>query len=241
MIPNHWTEETYRQFAKGLPTLADEKYRKFQQGLIPDVKNLLGIRLPQLRSLAKQIQRGAAEEYLVVSRSDTYEETMLEGFVIGSLKGDIQNVLPYIRRFIPKIDNWAVCDSFCASLKITARHRQEMFDFLDPYLASPREFERRFALVILMDYFVTDDYIERVLRIYNTPQPSQYYVQMAAAWGLSVCYVKYPQQTMYVLENSKLDDFTYNKALQKIIESCRVDDKTKQLMRSLKRKETKSK
>lgn len=240
MIPNQWTEETYRQFANCLPQLADESYRQFHQGLVPGLTNMLGIRLPQLRSLAKQILKGDAEAYLTVSQNDTYEETMLEGFVIGGLKCRLEDLFPYLQRFVPKIDNWAVCDSFCASLKIAGRHRQAMFDFVTPYLLSTHEFERRFALVMLMDYFITDEYIDRVLRIYNAAQPPQYYVRMAAAWGLSVCFVKYEQKTMDALTNSALDDDTYNKALQKIVESRRVDVETKQQIRTMKRKKTKN-
>lgn len=236
MIPEQWTTLTYKQFAAWLPTLADKKYRAFHQRLVPNIKNLLGIRLPQLRTLSKQIAKTDVDAYLAVAQCSTYEETMLQGLVIGDIKQSLPKTLAAVRSFVPKINNWAICDSFCAGLKITKKYPGEMFEFLLPYLNSSFEFEHRFALVMLMDYYINAQYIDRVLEIYDSSSSAQYYVQMAVAWGLSVCFVKYEKQTLNVLNCSALDDFTYNKALQKIIESHRVSTETKQMIRAMKRK-----
>jgi len=111
-----------------------------------------------------------------------------------------------------------------------------MWDFLQPYLSSDKEYEIRFGVVMLLLYFVEDEYIERVLQWMDRIRHEGYYVKMAVAWAISVCYVKYPEPTMAFLKNNTLDDFTYNKALQKIIESLRVDSETKHVLRSMKRR-----
>lgn len=63
-------------------------YKTFHQKLIPDVENFIGIRTPAVKALAKEIARGNAESFLRVSKSDYYEQSMLEGLVIGTAKCD---------------------------------------------------------------------------------------------------------------------------------------------------------
>jgi len=216
--------------------MADEEYRKFSSSLIPNVDNILGVRLPELRKLAKNIARGDWRTYLAQADNRYFEETMLQGLVIGYAKTDIEERLRYVADFVPRIDNWSVCDSFCTGLKFTKNHRSLMWDFLQPYLSSDKEYEIRFGVVMLLLYFVEDEYIERVLQWMDRIRHEGYYVKMAVAWAISVCYVKYPEPTMAFLKNNTLDDFTYNKALQKIIESLRVDSETKHVLRSMKRR-----
>jgi 3-methyladenine DNA glycosylase AlkD len=216
--------------------MADEEYRKFSSSLIPNVDNILGVRLPELRKLAKNIAKGDWRTYLAQADNRYFEETMLQGLVIGYAKTDIEERLRYVADFVPRIDNWSVCDSFCTGLKFTKNYRSLMWDFLQPYLSSDKEYEIRFGVVMLLLYFVEDEYIERVLQWMDRIRHEGYYVKMAVAWAISVCYVKYPEPTMAFLKNNTLDDFTYNKALQKIIESLRVDSGTKHVLRSMKRR-----
>jgi len=221
---------------KQLMEMADEEYRKFSSSLIPNVDNILGVRLPELRKLAKNIAKGDWRTYLAQADNRYFEETMLQGLVIGYAKTDIEERLRYVADFVPRIDNWSVCDSFCTGLKFTKNYRSLMWDFLQPYLSSDKEYEIRFGVVMLLLYFVEDEYIERVLQWMDRIRHEGYYVKMAVAWAISVCYVKYPEPTMAFLKNNTLDDFTYNKALQKIIESLRVDSETKHVLRSMKRR-----
>lgn len=216
--------------------LADEGYRQFHSKLVPGTDNVLGVRLPKLRELAKELAKGDWRGYIAVSQAGYYEEVMLQGLVIAYAKADIEEVLRYVAAFVPKINNWAVCDSFCTSLKITQRHRAQVWDFLQPYLGSQKEFELRFGVVMLLGFYIADEYIDQVLALLDSAKHDGYYVKMAVAWALSVCFVKYPEKTMAYLQNSTVDDFTYNKALQKITESFRVDKETKILIRSMKRK-----
>lgn len=109
-------------------------------------------------------------------------------------------------------------------------------EYIKPYLSSEKEFEIRFAVVILLNFYIVEDYIDRVILLLDEIKHEGYYAKMAVAWAVSICYVKFPKKTMEYLKNNTLDDFTYNKSLQKITESLRVDEDTKRLIRSIKRK-----
>ncbi|MBU5333078.1 DNA alkylation repair protein [Anaerocolumna aminovalerica] len=215
--------------------LADEKYRLFQMGLCPDTDGIIGVRLPVLRKLAKEIAKGDWRTYLKNGNNQYFEEIMLTGMVIGCVKTDMEEILKYVGEFVPQIDNWAVCDSFCAGLKFTKLNKSRVWDFLQPYLFSKEEFQIRFGVVMLLDYYIEDDYIDRILNIFNEINREDYYVKMAVAWAVSMCFVKYEVKTIHFLEENELDDFTYNKAIQKIIESLRVDQETKTKLKKMKR------
>ena len=216
--------------------LADEDYQKFSAGLLPNTDNLIGVRLPLLRKLARKIAQGDWRRYMATAGSEYFEEIMLQGMVIGYVRTDIEEILSYVADFIPKIDNWSVCDSFCTGLKFTNDYKERVWRFLQPYLSSKQEYEIRFGVVMLLKFYIEDEYIDRVLRLLDNVEHEGYYAKMAVAWAVSICYVKLPQPTMVYLKNNTLDDFTYNKALQKITESYQVDKETKDLIRSMKRK-----
>ena len=111
-----------------------------------------------------------------------------------------------------------------------------MWDFINKYLKSNKEFELRFAIVMMLDFYITEEYIDQVLELLNNIKHDGYYVKMAVAWTIQAIYVKFPKKTMKFLNNNSIDNWTYNKALQKIIESYRVDDKEKEKIRKMKRK-----
>lgn len=215
--------------------LADEEYRKFNSGLCPNINDIIGVRLPQLRELAKSIAKDNPIQFLEEYNCNSYEEKMVYGLVIGYMKAKFVERLKYLDKFVPMIDNWAICDCSASTYKFTNKNLDEMFEYLQKYINSKREFELRFACIMLMDYYLTEEYIDKVLEIYNNIISDKYYVQMGIAWGISVAFVKYPEKTMNFLKNNNLDKFTYNKALQKIIESYRVDKSTKDIIRSMKR------
>lgn len=219
-----------------LATLAEEEYRLFSSSLIPNIDNVLGVRLPQLRTIAQELAKDNWQEYLQTALDDSFEEVMLQGMVIGYVKCPLEERFVYIEKFVPKINNWSVCDSFCTGLKFTKKHQKEVWDFLQPYFRSKQEYDIRFAVVMLLIYYVQENYIDEVLNILDSVRHDGYYVKMAVAWAISICYVKLPQATMIYLKDNHLDDYTYNKALQKITESLKVDKETKKLIRAMKRK-----
>ena len=215
--------------------LADEKYKEFHSGLCPNTNNIVGVRVPVLRNYSKELVKGNFRNYLANAKDEYYEEVMLQGMVIGLAKMELEERLEYITKFVPKIDNWAVCDVSCAGFKFAKKYQSEVWKFLKPYLESNKEFEIRFGVVMLLDFYITEEYIDKVLEILNKIQYEGYYVKMAVAWAISVCFIKFPKETFKLLQENSLDDFTYNKALQKIIESYRVSEEEKKTIRAMKR------
>lgn len=234
-----------------LRELAEEDYKEFHCKLIPGInkEKVLGVRLPALRKLAKKIVREDGKAYLAQLKNckkDSrgiggtelyYEEVMLQGLVIASAKMDAQERLSYIEGFLPRIDNWAVCDTFCGSLKFADKeeNRKLVWEFLQPMFSDTREYYVRFGLVMLLSHYVDRDHIQQVLKLASEVRHEGYYVKMAVAWLLSVCYIAFPEETELLLKDNQMDDFTHNKTIQKIRESYRVSKEDKARLNLLKR------
>ena len=128
---------------KELQALVDSQYQEFHSSLLPGANNILGVRIPQLRIMAKEIIKKEDWRTFVES-TDTnyYEETMLQGMIIGLVKMELEERMNYVAMFIPRIDNWAVCDIFCSELKTAVKKGKEtVWQFIQPYLKSQKEFE----------------------------------------------------------------------------------------------------
>lgn len=219
-----------------LNDLAEEEYRLFSAKLLPGINNILGVRIPELRKIAKRLSKGNWQAYLHTARGDSFEEIMLQGMVIGCALCSSDERLTYIQRFVPKINNWSICDSFCVGLKFTQTNAEQVWAFLGDYWQSEHAFNVRFAVVMLINYYICAEYIEQVLVILDNIRHDSYYVKMAVAWAVATCYGKLPDRTLIYLQDNRLDDFTYNKSLQKITESLRTDKEEKQRIRLLRRK-----
>ncbi|MEG0692377.1 MAG: DNA alkylation repair protein, partial [Oscillospiraceae bacterium] len=176
-IIEHWDEQNYKRLLSHLKGSSNEKYCKFHSGLVPNKENILGVSQPIMQGIAKEIVKGNWREFLAISKDTLYEEVMLQGLVIGFAKTDIDEILELVTGFIPKIDNWAVCDSFCTGLKITKKNPEKMFEFISRYFNSNNEFDLRFAAVMLLDFYINEEYIERVLNIYDSIHHDGYYVK----------------------------------------------------------------
>ena len=227
---------------KDLFNMQDEKYRQFQIKLCPGVNNIIGVRLPELRKYAKNISK--VVNYAEIP-TKYYEEIMLKGMLIG-----LEKELNYeqIENFIPLINNWAVCDTFCSSLKKVKNDKDNMWDFLQKYLKSKQEYEIRFAVVMILQYFIDEKYIDKVLKILSKIKNKNYYAQMAVAWAYSICFIKFYDKTKKFFEKElikgednrfsiKIDNFIYNKSIQKAIESYRLTKEQKDELRKLKIKD----
>lgn len=225
------------EIRKQLEEMADVKYAAFSAKLLPKTKDILGVRLPVLRKFAVNLAKNSEQYWNCQPSDDTFEEKMLQGMVIGYMKGSFLSKEPFVQSFVPKIDNWSICDSFCCGLKFQKEEQDEVFSFLNQYADSGQEYEQRFAYVMYLNHFKTEEYyVNKILDKIKSYKGTDYYSQMAVAWMLSVFYVSFPGQVMNLLKNSQLDDFTYNKTLQKVIESRYSDKGTKQLMKNMKRK-----
>ena len=224
--------------------LADEKYKTFNDSLIPGTGETIGVCVPKVRELAKKLAKDSGKEFLSemeqADGSRLYqEEMMVQGMVIGYGKMPLEERFLHLDAWVPRINSWAVCDCGTSTLKFLGKYPEESFAYICGYLESRREYELRFAVVALMDYFITKTYIDRVLEILRQVRHEGYYVKMAVAWALSVCYVKFPKRTLELFkrneENGGLEDWTQNKAIQKIRESYRVSAEDKEMLKALKR------
>ncbi|MEF2919070.1 MAG: DNA alkylation repair protein [Acutalibacteraceae bacterium] len=227
-----FTEKDYNNLLTQLEGLADKKFGEFHSKLVPDVNNVLGISVPKLRKVAKELIDSCnnIEEYFALVGNKYYEETMLQGIIIGYLKCSWDKKLEYIKDFIPKIKDWAVCDIFCGGIKPPKNEFDSFRNFTKKYLCSSQEFQVRFGVVILLQKYINDDYISSTLLSLENTKHNGYYVQMAVAWALSICYIKYPQQTMKVFEKRTLSRFVQNKSIQKCRESLRVTAEDKEML-----------
>ena len=220
---------------------ADARYAAFVTSLMPGARPVVGVRLPVLRALANEIAKGDWRTYLEEAVDDTFEEVMLQGYVTGAARMPFEEQMERMAAYVCKINDWALCDSPCSGFKFVRKHREEVWAFLQPYLYSGEVFSQRFAVVMLLAHFVTDDFIDRVLEACAAVRPSGYYASMAVAWAVSVCFAKYPEKTRPLLAGGRLDDETQNKAIQKIVDSFRVAEWDKSWVRTLRRpKERKS-
>ena len=210
----------------------DLKYKEFSKKLIPGSDNIIGVRTPVLRTISKSIAKSEGITFLDTFIPEFHEEKLVYGFVITYTKMDIDEKIRYLKKYIPYIDNWALCDQISINLKES--EKKPFWNFVCDCLQQPGEYEKRFGVVNLMK-FLDDEHIDLVLEKLETTEHEGYYLKMGVAWAVSVAFIKYPERTMDFLKDCKLDDFTYNKSLQKITESFRVSKDTKEIIRTMKR------
>ena len=216
------------EIKKELKNLSDEEYKLFSQKLNPNINNILGVRLPILRKIAKKIAKNDYKTFFLKNDDEFMELTMLEGMVIGNLKKEEQ--INYIENFIPKINNWAVCYTFCTGLKFFKKDKHK--EIIEKYLNSKKEYELRFAFVILLNYFIDDEYnyvLDKISKFNN----EQYYAKMAAAWCLSYCLIKNYEQCIKENQKIKIHPWTLKKGITKAIESLKLTKIQKDELRKI--------
>lgn len=220
--------------------LSEYGNKPFTKGLHPGVEHILGIRIPDLRKLAARIaKREDWKDYLETAGTFYMEERMLQGMVLGYIRPDekLECYLDRVSRFVRLINSWSVCDTFkfAGGKRFVEKYRQSLWEYLVGWMHAKEEYEIRFGVVMSMTYFIEPEYIDELLLEYDRISHEGYYVKMAVAWALSVCMVKFPEKTLHYLQHSHLDDFTYNKSIQKMIESYRITDAQKQVLRQMRR------
>lgn len=216
---------------KELFDLQDLNYKEFASKLTRTRYPILGVRIPFLKKLAREIK----DREISFNYNDKYfEEVMIEGILIGYLN-DVDLVISKLDSFISLIDDWSVCDSVCANLKITKKNKEKMWDFIAKFVNSDKEFEVRFMVVMMMDYYLEDEYIEKIFNILDNIKIDFYYSNMAVSWLLATSVVKCEKKTIEYLRDCTLSDFVYNKAISKACESYRVNSELKQILKKMKR------
>lgn len=220
-----------------LQTLAEPEYKQFSGSLLPNVsrERLMGVRLPAIRKLAKEISREDWRSYLKYESSeDSFEEIMLQGMIIGCGKMNSAEAIEWTKWFLPKIDNWSVCDSFCSGLKIAGKNKEVFWEYIQPLFFSEKEYEARFAAVMFLNYYIDPVYLKRGFACLDQMCSGAYYAKMAAAWAVSACFAAYPEETLVYLKKCNLDEETRKKSLQKILESKKTDEGIKIQIRKMK-------
>ena len=222
-----WSDEKTEEIKNKLKDLSEEKYRNFHSSLLPGVKNILGVRMPLIKKIAREIVKDDWKGFFEAADEGIYEMKMLKGLSVAFAKCGAEEKTEYLRRFIPKIDNWAICDGVCAALKPKKDEEQLYFDFAVEYAKRNGEFESRVGIVMLMNCFFTEEWIDKSLEAFKKVHMGKYYTDMALAWALSIGLIKFEDKTLEFMESTALSDFVYNKALQKARESLRVSESRK--------------
>lgn len=208
----------------------DIEYKKFSERIIDTNYPMIGVRTPILKKLSKSIPLDVLE----LNNEKYYEEVLLKLFVISNIK-DKEEYDKYFNKYIYKIDCWSLCDSFVTASKIIKKNKEHYFNVVKELLKDDYLFAVRVGLVILLNYYVEEEYLSKIFDLVDNINREEYYIKMAIAWLLSICYIKYPKETSKYLDNTKIDDFTYNKTISKICDSYRIDKETKQELKKKRR------
>ena len=235
MIPTIWNKETYKIFLKYLLSLEDKKYKDFNKSIVLNSKyEMIGIRLPIMRDLAKKIGKTNIEEFLNVIGNTYYEEVMVQGLVISYIKEE-DLFYKYFNEYIKKVDNWALCDSFCSSIKIVRKYEEKYFNEAIKLSLDKDEFISRIGLIIILNHFIKDSNLTAIFNLLNNIKSDKYYINMAEAWVICELYIKHPKETLLFIKNNNLNKFTQNKAISKIHDSYRVSKEEKNYLNKYKK------
>lgn len=233
---NFENEKDYIDFVKFLESNSKNEtpeYYERHKAIINCPRKIISIKMETIRKIAKEIAKGNYENFLSLAKDDTYEEVLIQGLVITNLK-DIQKQLSYLENWILKIDCWALCDGVVSNMKNFAKSplKEEKFQYFYDMCFDDREFVSRFGIIVLMSYYIDDEHIDKILTMSRTIKNTAFYVQMANAWLLSVCFVKQREKTLSLIKEKCLDKFTQNKTISKCRDSFRVSSEDKELLKT---------
>lgn len=220
---------------KTLNQYIDVNYKLFHQKICSTNYEILGIKIPILRKICKELlKKDNYKEILNKLDYKYYEHVMIHGLIIGNINVSYEEKLQLINNFLPYIDNWAICDIFVGELKFIKKYKETFLEFLLNIYENKNEYYQRFFIVSLLNYYIDEEYIDYILPKMLEIKSDYYYVKMAISWCLSICLVKHFDKTynFLLLNKNKFDKWTYNKALQKGIESYRLSDNEKDLLRN---------
>lgn len=228
-----WTQEDYRKFVLYLESLADEKYKKFSDALVPDCELSLGVRVPVLRSIAKEISKGNYAEFLACKKGRSREEIMLDGLVMAHIKCDYPQMLEYMKTYADKITSWETCD--IVSFKGMKKYLPQLFADIEYFIYSDNPWLVRYGFKCMLDFYLTDEYIDKVLAYVNSIDSDFYYIQMMQGWLVATAAAKCRDKTMEFLADNRLNSITQNMAIRKMRESFRISKEDKELILNFKK------
>lgn len=235
-LENSWNEALYQEFLAFLNTKQDLKYKEFHSKIITS-NNLIGIKTNELKKISKEISKGDYQSFIKENKSDLYEPIIIEGFLYGYLNLNLTTLFDYLDNYLTKLTNWAQVDLVVSNLKILKKkeNQESGFKYAKKLIKSKNNYAKRFGLVILLDYYLHDTYIDKVLELVSKIKTDDYYVSMAISWLMSISYIKYKEKTLIYLVNIK-NDFIYNKTISKVVDSRKISKKEKDFIKTLRRK-----
>ena len=216
--------------------MQDLQYKSFHSKLMPTVNpdKIIGVRVPEIRRFAKEFSKSKeAENFIKNLPHKYYEEDNLHAFLIEQIK-DYQRVVYELNRFLPFVDNWATCDGLTP--KIFANHTEELVAEIDNWLKSEQIYTVRFAVNMLMKFYLEDNFKEDYLQKVADIKIDEYYVKMVQAWYFATALAKQWNSAALYLTENKLDEWVHNKTIQKAVESYRITPEQKEYLKKLKRK-----
>lgn len=222
------------EIQKTLFSLQDKDYAAFSAKLMPTVSTdtVIGVRVPLLRTLAKQLcKEGSAEAFLSTLPHTYFEENHLHSFIIGATR-DFDTCVAQLDRFLPYVDNWAVCDSLRPVS--FGKNLLRLSEKIKVWLTSPHPYTVRFGIEMLMVHFLDGAFDEKYLSWVSAVKSDEYYVKMMQAWYFATALAKQWDSTLPIIENGLPDAWVHNKAIQKSVESYRVTDDRKMYLKMLK-------
>ncbi|MBQ3031372.1 MAG: DNA alkylation repair protein [Anaerotignum sp.] len=232
-----WTKEKYKAFRQELFSQAEEEYKNFNAKLLCSELPVIGLRIPFLRKTAKEIAKKDGIGFLKVCGRETYEERLLYGLVSAALPVSYEEFLPYCDHYTEElVENWAHCDVFCSSVKkIIKGHERAFFKYIEKYLQSENPWAVRVGLILMLSNYLTEEYMAEVIERTDKVHSDHYYVRMGQAWLLATAWAKDRGRMLEYISHHHLDDWTWNKFIQKCCESYRVSAEDKAFLRRLKR------
>ena len=215
-----------------LRALADEKYREFHSGLIPtvDKNSIIGVRIPEIRKLAKSLSEDGRREFIGSLPHGYYDENVLHAAIISDIRG-FGDALEQTERFLPFVDNWAVCDLL--NPKAFSKNREAVLPRIYEWLGSERTYTVRFGIVMLMRNYLDGDFKEEYPERVAMIRSEEFYINMAIAWYFATALAKQWDSAVKYVEERRLPDWTHRKTIQKACESFRITDEQKSYLRSL--------
>lgn len=219
-----------------LKSKQEEKYKIFTSKLLPPSIDLLGVRIPIIRQYAKYlIKENLADKYLATSLENLkyQEELFLYAILLANKLKTSETKIDDIKKFVPYINSWAVCDIFCSELKEIKKDTQKYLNTFSSYAKTTEEYEIRFFYVLSLNYFIKEENLAQLFELIKEQKYVGYYDKMAVAWFLSITYIKLPDATKKFLFSTPLDTFVFNKTISKICDSYQVKKEAKIQLRKL--------
>lgn len=211
----------------------DPKNREFNNRIVPNYNGRYGVKIPILRGIVKDLCKDDWRTFLD-AEEPCPEFRMIKLMVIANAPMETSERLELTERFLPVIQNWSFCDTFCMDWKVKKKDRDIVWDYFKELIITEDEFKMRVSAVFMIAHFLDDEHIDDILTLLTEHYHPGYYYVMGCAWALSFCYIKFPEKTEPYLFDGSLDMIIRNKTLQKIYDSRRVTKEDKNRLKALK-------